>query len=98
MRGGTSGPVGPPRRYFFDEFLAQQLGVSRRTLARWREGRELGFIRLPGGQKVVYLLRHILAFEAKGNQQPKRPRGRPPKLAAMLPLAGVLQSIMETVF
>ena len=69
--------VGPVKRYFFDQELARAWGVSRRTTARWRELGLIGHVQLPGGQKVLYLSRHIREFAARAEHPAKRPRGRP---------------------
>jgi excisionase family DNA binding protein len=67
------------KRYITDRELAAAFGVSRRTTARWRDDGTIGFIKLPGGKKVLYLFSHVWDFQQRFEQPAARPRGRPRK-------------------
>lgn len=90
-------PAGTLKRYFTDQEVAAGFGVSRRTLARWRDRRVISFLQLPAGfgpgLKVLYLARHLVEFEKRITQDAKRERGRPRKLAALIQLFTTLLEV-----
>jgi excisionase family DNA binding protein len=73
-----------PKRLLTDDEVAERFSVSRRTTARWREQGLIGFLRLPGGQKVLYLAQHVVDFETRLVERAKLGRGRPRKLLAIV--------------
>jgi hypothetical protein len=79
MTGDHDG-VGTVKRYYQEEELAEGFNVSRRTIARWRQLGAIGYLRLPGGQKLLYLARHVWDFQ----KRTERPRKLVPVLIGSL--------------
>lgn len=80
----TTDGLGIVKRYYTEPDLAEGFGVSRRTIARWRQRQALGCLYLPGAQQIRFLARHIWEFEKQIEVRAKRDRGRPRKLLVML--------------
>jgi hypothetical protein len=64
------------KRYYTDEDLQRMFEVSKRTTARWRKMKMIGYLRAPGSQVIRYSRAQIEAFERSLEVKAKTGRHR----------------------
>lgn len=66
-----------PDRLLREDEVAERLGVSIRTLARWRDDRRIGHIQAQDGGAVLYKAKHIEDFLIENEIRPKALNRKP---------------------
>jgi predicted site-specific integrase-resolvase len=54
--------------YYTDEEFCEKMKITRRTSKRWRDTRQIGYIKTPTG-KIRYLQRHLDAYNKRNEKK-----------------------------
>lgn len=58
-------------KHYTDKEFCEMYAIDRRTAARWRKQRLIGYIKTPTG-KIRYLQRHVDAYEKRNEKKASR--------------------------
>lgn len=59
------------KKYYSEAEVCELFGVSKRTVARWRETGQIGYLRTPGSQTIRYTAQHLADFEKRHDHKAK---------------------------